>query len=511
MMTDDPFTLQKKLEQALALQQNNQLEEASRIFEEILSVFPDQADALHGMGMIFAQQRRYAEAVPYLEKALHFAPYIAEFHNNLGNAYKAVSKPEKALQHYREALRLKSPYPEAHNNLGTLLYRIGRYDEAIMEFQKALRMNPLSVDTHYNLANSYIQQDRLLEAVPHFQEVLKQRPEHLGSLHNLGITLCALKRFEEAKPLLEHVVQRENNNIDALFHLGVIYSSLAQGDLAKESYLKVLALDPNYANAHHNLGTIYLHLHQNDLALKHFHEAVKLQPLNKTAKHMINALEGKTSEQGAPLEYTRALFDQYAYSYDKQVKEKLKYQVPYLLRSAIGPYVEVHQSAWKALDLGCGTGLCAPLFSDIVGKLIGVDVSPNMIEVARMQGGYYQLYVVDALHFLQQHPKEFDLIICADVFVYFGSLADVFAGCYAALKSSGLFTFSVEALLPEEITQHPLNTDYQLRQTGRYAHQAAYIQNLAKTFNWTILVEKPAVLRYQENNPVEGYIYVLKK
>lgn len=507
----DKFAIQKKLETGLALQQDNQLEAAMTLFEEILKTNPEQVDALHGIGMIFAQKRDYHCAVPYLEKAVDQAPHIAEFHNNLGNAYKAIGKIEKAMQHYRAALRLKSPYPEAYNNLGGLLYKIGHYSEATQALQKAIRMNPTSVESHYNLANCYVQQDKLLEAITHFQEVLKHRPDHLGALHNLGIALCALKRFEEAEPLLAQVIQREPTNIDALFHLGVIYSSLAQADKAKECYLNVLAIDPQHANSHHNLATIFLHLHQSDLALKHYKEALRLQPENKTAQHMIDALSGKTQATGAPFEYTRALFDQYAYSYDSQVKNELKYQVPYLLRTALTPFVTVSEEPWEVLDLGCGTGLCAPFFSDIAGKLTGVDVSLNMTEVARLQGGYHKLYVMDALSFLKQHKSEYNLIISADVFVYFGSLEEIFSECYTSLKPLGYFIFSIETLTNEESESLPSHTDFQLRKTGRYAHSSEYIHVLAKKFNYQIILEQNEILRTQDTAPVYGNIYILKK
>lgn len=510
-MEKNTFSLEKKVEQALALQQNNKIDDAIAIFNEILSQNPNQPDALHGLGMAYAQQRNYSQAAQYLAQAVQAAPTVAEFHNNLGNAYQAVGKTDDALRHYHEALRLKGTYPQAHNNLGTLLYRLGKFDEAANHFQKSLRMNPHAIDTHYNLANCYIQLDRLLDSVAHYQEVLKAMPNHLGALHNLGITLCALKRYNEALPYLKQVCEQEPTNKDALFHLGIIYSSLAKANDAIACYERVIAIDPLHANAHHNLATVYLHLNDREKALKHYQEALYLVPNNKTAEHMVDALSGKTQVEGAPLEYTQALFDQYAYSYDSHVKEHLQYHVPQLLRDAIAPFVATAHEPWLVLDLGCGTGLCAPLFSDVAGKLIGVDVSPNMVEVARQRGGYYKLYTMDALTYLARHQSEFDLIISADVFVYFGSLEAIFQACYRALKPQGLFCFSIENLSIEEIKISTLYPDYQLRKTGRYAHATSYIETLSKASGFKIENSRTDTIRYQEEVPVEGNIYVLRK
>ncbi len=509
MTKNQQTDINQKLEQAFALQQLNHLDEAADLFETVLKDNPDQPDALHGLGMVYAQRKRFPEAVEYLLKAVKQAPTIAEFHNNLGNAFQATGNTESAMRHYFEALRLKNAYPQALNNLGTLLYRLGKYSEAATYFQKSLRIDPQAVDTHYNLANCYIQLDKLQEAVPHYQEVLKLRSDHLGATHNLGITLCGLKRFNEAEPLLATMTIKEPNNIDAWFHLGVIYSGLAQANEAIECYQKVLSLNPNHAHSHHNLATVFLHQGDKSKALEHYRRAYTLEPGNKTAEHMIAALSNQTLEKGAPAEYTRALFDQYAYSYDKQVKEKLKYRVPQLLREAITPFLPNHPM--DILDLGCGTGLCAPLFADVTSKIVGVDLSPNMIEVARSLGGYNKLIVSDILSYLSNRANECDLVIAADVFVYFGGLNEVLQACLRVLKEDGLCCFSIETLTSDELIANPTYQNFQLRTTGRYAHNPVYIQTLCKQIGFDVLIEKSETLRYQEESPMAGNIYVIRK
>lgn len=497
-------SLKKTFEAALALQQKNDLATAIPLLQSLLKQAPNDGDILHALGMAYAQSHDFKQALSYLQQAVVNASHVAEFHNNLANVYKGLNQPLMAQRHYLEALKLKSPYPQAHNNLGALLYKMGNFNEAIQHFQKAISMDPTSVDTHYNLANAYIQLDRFLDAKAHFEEVLKHRPEHLGAMHNLGITLCLLKHFQEAEPLLQKVNEREPENIDALYHLGVIASALAKPEKARDDFIQVLKLNPNHATSHHNLATVYLHLDQRELALTHFQSALKLEPNNQTAAHMVAALQGKTLPEGAPIAYTRALFDQYAYSYDEHVKKQLGYQVPSLLRQAMSPFVGSRET-WKTLDLGCGSGLCGPLFADLSTQITGVDLSPNMIEVAKQHAAYDALYSDDALHFLTtQKPGSFDLIIAADVFVYFGSLDAIFAACHRAINDKGYFCFSIE-------TQLRGNEDYQLMATGRYTHQVAYVSAELTKQGFDIVQQAPATLRTQEEVPVLGHIFVVQK
>lgn len=495
---------QSLIESALAQQQSGQIDEAITLFHEALKNDPHQADAHHGLGLAFAQKQQYSEALNHLCQAVTLAPNVPGFHNNLGNLYKKTGRLEKAIMHYQEALKLKSPYSEAHNNLGSAYYMQGKIHEAISQFQKALRINPTQWNAHFNLANCYIKHDRFLEACPHLEETLKLRPDHLGAANNLGNCFCLLKRFAEAKPLLMKVVDKEPNNKEALFHLGICQASLGELEQAQQSYNQVLTIEPKHDRAHHNLATLFLHLDDKASALKHYRQAFEINHYNQTAQHMILSLEGKTLKEGAPTEYTRALFDQYAYSYNQHVQEKLQYQVPKLLRYQLKDIVLQKKEAWNVLDLGCGTGLCAPYFSDIADKLYGVDLSPKMIDVASSLGAYFKLIVSDINHYLEHTHLAFHLIIAADVFVYFGELENVFLNIHDKLSTNGYFTFSVERLSDSQ-------APFEVRETGRYAHQADYLHSLCQKTGFKILTEQTQIIRNQEDTPIQGLLYLLQK
>lgn len=494
-----------QIEQALKQQQVGQIDEAIALFEQILSHVPNQADALHGLGLCYAQKKMFAQAVHYLKEAVTVAPQIPAFHNNLGNAYKLTGNLELAKSHYLEALRLKSPYSDAHNNLGSIYYLQGQYNEAKNQYQKALRINPKLWDAHFNIANCYINQSFYLEAKPHLEEVLKLRPDHLGAINNLGIIYCILKQFEAAKPLLKKTLEREPNNVEALFHLGIANASTNELEEAKQNYIDVIKMNGSHDRAHHNLATLYLHLKDKEKAYEHYEKAYQLNSHNQTALHMTKALRGETLKEGAPPEYTRALFDQYAYTYNQHVKEKLDYQVPHLLRALIKPFSDKKTTPWDVLDLGCGTGLCAPYFIDIADKLYGVDISPNMIDEAIKLDAYYKLAVDEITHYLKKTTLTFDLIICADVFVYFGCLNEIFEQCYMHLNPNGYFLFSIERLFNDA------PEGYQLNPTGRYQHHPEYINQIAAAHQFKLLAHEQAIIRQQEEGEVSGDIFLLQK
>src|SRR3954451_12089357 len=97
------------------------------------------------------------------------------------------------------------------------------------------------------------------------------------------------------------------------------------------------------------------------------------------------------------------------------------------------------------LDLGCGTGLAGAAFRAHVDWLIGVDLSPRMVEEARKKGLYDRLAVGDISPFLAGNAgRSAHLVIAADVFAYVADFANVCAAAARVLSDGGVFGFTVE-------------------------------------------------------------------
>lgn len=65
---------------------------------------------------------------------------------------------------------------------------------------------------------------------------------------------------------------------------------------------------------------------------------------------------------------------------------------PEEIRSAHdGDVLSYLNGSLDVLDLGCGTGLIGSWFKDYARKLVGVDVSPTMLDMATKKGCYHEL------------------------------------------------------------------------------------------------------------------------
>lgn len=353
--------------------------------------------------------------------------------------------------------------------LGAINGQLGRIDDAITCCQRVIALQPGNADAHYNLAQAYMHQCRHKEAVEAYRDTVRLQPQRVEALNNLGYALQQIARFEEAVAC----------------------------------HKQALSLNPEDAEAFNNLGNALHGTGNKEAAEAAFLEALRIRPDYETPRFQLAVLRGDTAPPQAPPDYVRGLFDNYAERFDQHLVENLQYRTPELLNSALRQVLGAAESDLEILDLGCGTGLCGPLLRDLARKLVGVDLSPKMIEKARARNLYDELLVGDITASLLAPGRQFDLVVAADVFPYVGDLVAVFAACASALKPGGLFAFSVEASEQAE--------GYILRATGRYAHSAEYIMKLADGAGFVGAKPESVTLRMDKGKPISGYLFILRR
>lgn len=295
------------------------------------------------------------------------------------------------------------------------------------------------------------------------------------------------------------------NNQQAILHfnLGLIYQMLNKLESARNAYKTATDIQPDYARAHANLGYVYSQLNHMDNATKSFSEAIRLMPDDPQIKHMMAAVGITETPSTANKEYIKNTFDGYASYYDNHLLGQLKTRTPQLVYDACVKYLNKDEKNIDILDLGCGTGLCGALFKTIANRLVGVDLSGEMVNEARKKNIYTELYVDDIGNHIRQYNNSFDTVIASDVFVYIGDLDNIFKAVHAAMKDNSVFSFTTEAL-------QNTRDDYKLEHTGRYKHSHEYIERITKKNGFTLIYSCLMPIRQQNGIDIPGYVYSIR-
>ncbi len=247
-------------------------------------------------------------------------------------------------------------------------------------------------------------------------------------------------------------------------------------------------------------------------AAKAYREALELDPSDTGGVSIRLAAMGRgETPEKMPDAYVETLFDQNADVFDDILVDQLGYCVPLILRDkvrqlGIGPFQ-------RLLDLGCGTGLTGVAFSDCADHLTGVDLSERIVELAFDREVYNDLYVGEAVSFLEEFEEDdgsrpfWDMIAATDVFPYLGAVEPILKAAADRLTPSGYLAFSTETL-PDDFLQ---GRPYMVGPKQRFAQGATYLRQRLAAESFEILSFDPITVRLEDGEPVPGHLVVARK
>jgi tetratricopeptide (TPR) repeat protein len=261
---------------ALGQHQRGFLYQAAQLYRRVLVARPDDADALHLLGVVAHQQGDNVRAAEWIGRAITRRPTVAAYHANLGEVYRTLGQLEWAVASCRTALHLQPTYAEAANNLGTVLLEQGRWADAAEQFRAALRLRPDFALAANNLGNAL----RLLGdpdgALDSFREAVRLDPDLAVAHSNLGQFLLDHHQPHAALVHCRAAVRLRPNMAEAHSNLGNVLRELGRIAEAKSCYVEALRLQPNLAMLANNMGQVLQEEGQLKEALAWYQRGIQL-------------------------------------------------------------------------------------------------------------------------------------------------------------------------------------------------------------------------------------------
>ena len=409
---------------------------------------------------------------------------------------------KEAMVAFEKICKLHAGDAESWCLLGAINGQLGNMDKAILCSKQAISLTPEYVDAYFNLAQAYMSTNQFSDAALNFHKVIKTNPQNEIAFRNLCICLKRSGQESEAANHYQQLIQLGSAHASDYAELGLIYFERRNYSKAEELYIKALKIEPENANTLNLLGNYYRVKGQINEATSCFQKALKFNPALIGAKYYLAAMDDNTSVPDAtPPKFVKACYNSIAETYDQvHTADKLGYSVPTSITNMIKQLISA-DTKLNIIDIGCGTGLCGPLLRNISNRLVGVDLSPGMLEKAREKNAYDEIICADLVETLQSYEDAFDLVISTGVFIHLGDLYPVFQACHKALKSGGLFGFST----------HEFTGDgYHLNTTGHYSHAESYINKLSHSTKFKIELQKKIIIYTQAEQKVFGYLYIIR-
>lgn len=225
--------------QASHLEANGELDEAIRIYEEILKHDKKNIKALNLLGLAQFHSKNNEAAIKSFEKAIKVAPKLIASYNNMAALYNQIKRPDKALPYALSAYKLDN------NSVFTLMtvyrcyYHLGVHKKALSFIKKAFELSPEDPKIKLGLAECLDSVGESMEAENIFQELIDAEQEIIPAMD--GLARC--KKHKTPPPILKTM----------------------------EEYLKKDGLsDTQKKNLHRAIGRILNDVKDYENAFKHF-------------------------------------------------------------------------------------------------------------------------------------------------------------------------------------------------------------------------------------------------
>jgi len=270
--------LQELYAEATRAYEAKDLDRAIPLYEQVIALQPDHAEAYYKRGNALKDLGRLAEAVASYDAAVKHKPDFQYAWCNRGAVQLGLGQEEAALGSFDRAIQLNPKDLVAQANRAALLQGMSRWPEALASHDQILASNPQLFQTWFQRGNVLRQLGKPDAALNSYREALKLKPDYAEAHYNCGVLLeilqqpsAALTHYDQATAIFPGFHQAHFNRAGLLENTKQLAAALA-------AYDRTLSIKPDYPEAHANRGVVLQEMEQWDEALASYDRALALRP-----------------------------------------------------------------------------------------------------------------------------------------------------------------------------------------------------------------------------------------
>ena len=176
-----------KNKEAIKRMQEQDYEQAAKIFTEIIDEQPDDPLGYINFGNLLLHMDDLERAERFFVKAIELDKQIATAYYGLGNLYYEQENYQQAAENFERSIELGLEESDVYYMLGMTLLGLEQVTPAIPYLLRATELAPKDVEVHFQYGLALAQSNYLQEAKDVFHTVLKEDSNHSDSHYNLAV------------------------------------------------------------------------------------------------------------------------------------------------------------------------------------------------------------------------------------------------------------------------------------------------------------------------------------
>ena len=171
-MRDPPIAAETRFAAGQLAEGRGALPQAAEQYRQAIKTDPKHLGALYRLGVVYAEMKRFDEAVEAWKKYAAATGDSAAAYSNLGFCYELARRPEDAEAAYLKGIRRDPKHVASRVNYGLMLVRRGRVNEGKLQLQTVLT----EAEAHYNVGSVYESLGRTEQAKAEYDRALELDP-----------------------------------------------------------------------------------------------------------------------------------------------------------------------------------------------------------------------------------------------------------------------------------------------------------------------------------------------
>jgi tetratricopeptide (TPR) repeat protein len=247
---------QAQLQSLIQLYRQGQFQQTLEKTEVLSQQFPTSSTLYKLKAVSLRGLGQVGRSIEAYQMALTITPLDAESHFNIGNAFQALGKFNEALNAYEKALELTPHDATIYTNIGVALKELGRLERAIVAFNKAIQIRPNFADAFYNLGLALQDQEKLEAAIEAYNKAVQINPNFAHAYNNQGAAHRDLGNLEKAMEAYNKAFQIKPNYAELHNNIGVAFQDQGKMEEAKAAFNKAIVCKPDFSVAHLHLSSV---------------------------------------------------------------------------------------------------------------------------------------------------------------------------------------------------------------------------------------------------------------
>ena len=327
---------EKLLDIASMLYQKGKTEEAVKIYDDIITYYPNCKEAYFNKGIILYQQKVYPQAIELFSKAIEIDPMYGKAYLYRGKSYFFQSDLKSAEFDFQSAQVDKETEYDSWMELGMLYVRKKEFDKGLKFLNQCVQTNDTNQIVLLSRASAFFEMENYRASIVDCNKIIHRNQTRweaylikaknyliLDNTDSCKINLDYARTYSNDNPQVfavfseyylyidesamaasfaEKGLQQQPNNIGLILNRARAFDGMERYDKANEIYLEIAKIADSIPEYHYYLASNLMSLGDSATAVVELTDAISLRPNYSEAYMLRSKLKAKFGDFKGSLE-----------------------------------------------------------------------------------------------------------------------------------------------------------------------------------------------------------------